>query len=391
MLLFPGSISAQKVTGIWQKESSSGFTPRYSITSSAVNGEIYVMGGIKGDNVLNTMEVYDPAANSWSTPVTTGTFTPRYGLTSSVVDNKIYVIGGYDDTCMSTVEVFDPSTNEWSTPVTTGVFTPRAHLTSNTVNGKIYAMGGVQYDSLQNKVFLSTVEVFDPQTNSWSTPVTTGSLTARSSHVSVVVGGKIYIIAGEGPGAKTVDVFDPASNHWSSPAATITERTASTANVLDNKIFVMGGYVGIDVNLVEVFDPSSNSWDIPDASGTFTAREGIASSVVGKSIYVLGGLSEGGFLNTNEVFTLSAAGVAEAPESQIVLFPNPSNGSVQVRKLPNDLVSIIVFNIFGEPVITLGSPRSKSETLDLSKFPAGIYYAKFVTTNSIEVRKIIRE
>ena len=36
-------------------------------------------------------------------------------------------------------------------------------------------------------------------------------------------------------------------------------------------------------------------------------------------------------------------------------------------------------------------PHSSEFTIDLSKLPAGMYYARFATANSVEVRKIIKE
>jgi len=390
-LLLPSAFFAQTITGVWQTAASQGFSSRYSITSSVVNGRIYVFGGIKGNDILNTLEVYDPGTNKWSTPTTTGTFTPRYGLTSSVVNNKIYVIGGYDDSCLATVEMFDPSSNTWSTPVTTGTFTPRAHLTSNVVNGKIYVIGGVQYDSNQNTIYLNSIEVFDPQTNIWSTPVTTGKLGARATHSSAVVGGKIYVMGGDGPGGHHVDVFDPVMNTCDSIATMLHWRSDATANVLSNKIFFMGGYNGNDVNLVDCFDPGTNSWSTPQTTGTFTAREGLASSVVGNSLYAMGGLSDAlGFLNTNEVLNLNTATAAETSRSDIAIFPNPSSGIIAVTGLPENIIKIDVINMLGQTVLELSNTYSSTATLDLSNKPAGLYFAKFITTNSTQVKKIIR-
>jgi kelch-like protein 1/4/5 len=38
----------------------------------------------------------------------------RGGLGVAVLDGRLYAVGGYDgSSCLSTVEVFDPSTNSW--------------------------------------------------------------------------------------------------------------------------------------------------------------------------------------------------------------------------------------------------------------------------------------
>src|SRR5207253_9580981 len=115
---------------------------------------------------VSRVEIFDPKTNRWATPVTTGSFSSRAFLTSSVVEDKIYVIGGsssgsvYPDTML---EVFDPKTNAWSTPTTTGVFSPRAAHTASVVDRRIYVLCGEQLgNSLRDPV------VFDPTTNTWS-------------------------------------------------------------------------------------------------------------------------------------------------------------------------------------------------------------------------------
>lgn len=75
--------------------------------------------------------------------------TSRRAVTTSVVDGKIYVIGGYLDPAVSgypgvtTVEVYDPATDTWTTApdMPKGRFAPR----SSVVDGKIYVIGGMGY------------------------------------------------------------------------------------------------------------------------------------------------------------------------------------------------------------------------------------------------------
>jgi N-acetylneuraminic acid mutarotase len=74
------------------------------------------------------------------------------------VNGKIYAIGGYNDSsgCLSTVEEYDPATDTWTTK--TPMPTTRAGLAIGVVNNKIYAIGGHGGGSL-----LSTVEEYDPK------------------------------------------------------------------------------------------------------------------------------------------------------------------------------------------------------------------------------------
>ncbi len=94
--------------------------------------------------------------------------TAKYRLALVTVNGKIYAIGGEAagpplkvkgkiyatiGPAVSTVEVYDPATNTWSAAAP--MPTARSSLTAATVKGKIYAIGGAN-----GSVYLNTVEVF---------------------------------------------------------------------------------------------------------------------------------------------------------------------------------------------------------------------------------------
>ena len=113
-------------------------TAREELTSSVVNGKIYVIGGMNtsGDAVSNNEE-YNPSTNTWTTK--TNISSNRFSLTSSAVNGKIYCIGGYGGTKQENEE-YDPNTDTWMTKA--NMPTARYCLTSSVVNGKIYCIGG---------------------------------------------------------------------------------------------------------------------------------------------------------------------------------------------------------------------------------------------------------
>lgn len=266
------------------------------------------------------------AQGTWTSASSDG-FTPRWAAVAAEIDGKIYVIGGLISGGRNTnvVEVYNPSTNSWSRPATSGVASFRWGMSAAVVNGKIYVMGGTNGEFMPWDT-VNILEVFNPATNEWSTPKTTGTFSARTFHTCQVVNGKIYVIGGFNGGVTVVniEVFDPTSNTWSTPSVTgvFTPRRGLASCVIGENIFTFGGSNGPDVyNILEVFNTTTNSWSTPTTTGTFTARRGLTTTVVGGQIFAIGGASAPYPLfnicevyspSTNEWSTPSVSGIFEA-------------------------------------------------------------------------------
>ncbi|MBT2287954.1 hypothetical protein J7E73_02175 [Paenibacillus albidus] len=95
------------------------FMRRYT-DSSVINGKVYVLGGINGsDNILNTLEVYDPTIEKWVLKKEMPT--KRWGLSVTNLNNELYAIGGFVGVASLSVEStprtekYNPITDTWLT------------------------------------------------------------------------------------------------------------------------------------------------------------------------------------------------------------------------------------------------------------------------------------
>ncbi len=139
-------------------------TTREALAACVLDGRIYVFGGYDGDRLLPTVEVYDPATDTW----TQASDMPwgRFDHSASVVDEKVYFFGGAARPVAfmsQVVGVYDPATDTWTTAA--DFPTPRWNHTAAVVDGKIYAIGGrvgEVADYPDNLSPVSTVEEFDP-------------------------------------------------------------------------------------------------------------------------------------------------------------------------------------------------------------------------------------
>ena len=122
-----------------------------------MDGKIYGFGGYQS---RLRVDEYDPVTDTWTEKDTTRT--NIIGLSTSVLDGKIYVIGGYvppggpNYPGVTTMEVYNPATGSW----TEGPDMPtgRWGLRTCVVDGKIYAIGGVTLWLEKNAC--GTVEVY---------------------------------------------------------------------------------------------------------------------------------------------------------------------------------------------------------------------------------------
>ncbi|HWR83846.1 MAG TPA: kelch repeat-containing protein [Candidatus Deferrimicrobium sp.] len=270
-------------------------TKRFGLAAVALGGSIYA---ISGDSALGGyhppyVERYDPLTDSWTTmaPLPTA----RYGVGATVLNGQIYAIGGQlcsgGVSCFSgNVEVYDPQTNTWSARAS--MPTPRSAFGVVTLGGKIYAVGG--YQQWHNPEALNIVEMYDPVTDTWTTksPLHIG----RDAMGCVALGGRIIAFGGyDGtPGGITAatEVYDPLTDSWAFVDSMPNPCAWYGVSLLDGKAYIVGG---IDrenhtVSTLQRYDPVSNTWAIGDPMPT--ARHACAMAEANGTLYVLGGITQ---------------------------------------------------------------------------------------------------
>ncbi|MEA5083154.1 MAG: kelch repeat-containing protein [Lachnospiraceae bacterium] len=178
-------------------------------------------------------------------------------IQTEVIDSKIYALGGGD----SSVEVYDPSTDVWITlaPMPIAQGSPQIEV----IDGKLYTIGSVDSDA--DSDLLSSTEEYDPSTDTWT--ILASMSTPRHGFETEVIGGKIYAIGGleeqrtDGfpPKLSSVEVYDPSTDTWTTVSYMSTPRYSFQTEVIYGKIYAIGGLGPIDsypLSSVEVYDPS---------------------------------------------------------------------------------------------------------------------------------------
>jgi N-acetylneuraminic acid mutarotase len=250
----------------------------------------------------------DPPARDgyWVSAAEMSTFRHSFGL--AALGPTLYAVGGsYGPiTFLSTVEVFDPSTNSWQPAP--WMSTARKGLGLAALNGRLYAVGGDDGSSS-----LSTVEVFDPSTKSWQ--LAPPMPTARAYLGLAALNGRLYAVGGgAGPSSlSTVEVFDPSTSSWQPAPPMSTARKGLGLAALNGRLYAVGGDDGPPSyrSTVEVFDPSTNSWQ--PAPPMSTTRAYLALAALDGRLYAVGGDDGSSSLSTVEVFDPSTNSWQPAP------------------------------------------------------------------------------
>ena len=209
-------------------------TPRVGHATSVIDGKIYAIGGGSTGSgpFLPTVEVYDPAADSWASKKDMPS--SRYGLSNSLISGKIYTFGGNiiendEEFSVSVVECYDPATDTWTRKANM----PTARFAHSTVvaGGKIYAVGGFLWPSQK---YSAALEVYDVDADSWvvKADMPVPRVISRSANM---VNDEIYAIGGE-PDSMPVLAYNPATDTWrgisSLPAPSMGVTTARVGDMI---------------------------------------------------------------------------------------------------------------------------------------------------------------
>ena len=134
-------------------------TPRALGATVVLDNKIYTLCGHGGSGVIN--EVYDTSTNTWTSIANLPRSDGRYFLGTAASDGKIYAfcgtnIGGNYGT--NTVDMYDPATNSWTLDVAMYPLTLQ-DASAVTANGRIYCIGGSAYPGYPT---YNNVYEFDP-------------------------------------------------------------------------------------------------------------------------------------------------------------------------------------------------------------------------------------
>jgi hypothetical protein len=199
------------VTGTWAPAGEMSVGRVRHAAALLTSGEVLVAGGYGPDGAAISAEIYDPATGTWrATAYMQGTH--QYGTATLLPSGRVLVLGdAWGDATLA--EVFDPATETWSAvaPMLQG---RELHGAALLPSGRVLVVGGGGLIPDDGWFCLSSAEVYDPATDSWSP---TDSLAeARKEFATIPLpSGAVLVVGGDSCGAgylPTAEVYcEPAT------------------------------------------------------------------------------------------------------------------------------------------------------------------------------------
>jgi N-acetylneuraminic acid mutarotase len=344
-------------------------TARWDHTATLLSsGRVLVAGGISGTSLSST-DLYDPSTGTWS-PGASLTI-PRGSHTATLLPSgKVLVVGGTSNgengASVSTAELYDPDTNTWSS--TASLTTARKKHTATLLpSGKVLVVGGTSLSWGQS---LSSAELYDPSTGTWSSA---GSLaTRRYDHTATLLpSGKVLVVGGWGPYADSVgtdlptaELYDPDTDSWSSTGNLASGRRVPTATLLPSgKVLVAGGITSWKfTDTAELYDPTTGTWS---TAGWLNTARGYHTATLLPSgkVLVTGGRGPYATVNETTLFSTELYDPATNLWSSTVSLPSPRNN--HTATLLSSSAMLVVGGLYnGVPVASaavFGSPPTPAD------------------------------
>ncbi|WP_340077503.1 malectin domain-containing carbohydrate-binding protein [Leptobacterium sp. I13] len=377
-------------------------------------GLIWVIGAFKDNNFPNELPadhvwVYDPANDIWIQGPEIPAGRKRGSAALAIHNDKFYVLAGntlgHNGGYVSWFDEYDPATGTWT--ALTDAPRARDHFHTAIIDGKLYAVSG-RLSGDAGGTFgpvIPEVDVYDFNTSGWSTlPVGQNLPTPRAGAGVAALQGKLYVAGGEIPSsadALTVtEVYDPQTQTWSTAASLNHKRHGTQAIVSGNGIFVAGGSPiqgGGNQKNMEVYG-SDNPTGTPITASNVTAPTGVTFSegetkdiilevsggntaIIISSI-VISGTNAGLFnitagdlsdflVKPNSSHTISVEFTGTGTDKNAVLTITYNNGLAKIVNLTSGLLNEVIFRVNAGGALTTSNDAFMDWTEDRSAGSAG--------------------
>ncbi|MGI6260126.1 MAG: Kelch repeat-containing protein [Anaerolineaceae bacterium] len=283
---------------------------RTSFAAAAINGAIYVAGGVAypGFTPDMTAEKFDGTAWSYiaGLPDGGGAYTRWSYMADGNTADRMWLAGGRRDAAWDVLNhaaYYDPALDTWTDSPTIPVLNQARVYVEGVVadNGYFYVIGGRASDASVAYDTNERLKVFTPG-EAWEVMAPLPEV--RVFNAVIAHGAYVYVIGGTSDGGGNVPTstnfrYNTSDNTWKTMTAMPAALDSIDGAVIGGKIYIPGD--GSDSNTY-VYDIAADNWTTIPANGGYSGRWQYQVVAIGTDLYVLGGLV--GSSSTSEVWRL---------------------------------------------------------------------------------------
>ncbi len=423
--------------GQWTWTFDSLSQPRNWMGAACFGTKAYFAGGESDFGNASLLEIYDVATGTWDTPANLSV--GRSTITAVACDSLVFFAGGFDYNSLaatSVVDIWDTRTQQWSIPDVLSI--PRFALSAVSKDHKALFAGGVIY----NLTCYNRVDIYDTQTETWSTATlslsrgamasavvgdlaifaggttTGGAVTnrvdiynfttdtwsiaslsqARCQAEATTIGNKVVIAGGMTAGfanpSDVVDIYDAVTDTWTTANLSFARMSCGAATINGKAYFAGGGSFASGAvlsdfsDVIDIYDPVSDTWTVNYLSQPVASHSVLA---IGKHLLVAGGKTDGGVrVKTVEILDMGVGITSKVNEDAFFrVYPNPSTGNFHLKIFKeNHLKPLLatIYNLQGQVVFTQSLEQGNQE-LNV-KLADGIYLLNVLSDNITHTKLI---
>ena len=143
------------------------------------------------------------------------------------------------------------------------------------------------------------------------------------------------------------------------------------------------------------------SWDVNYKVAGATAWN---SATTTTNPYTLSGLSDnttyevqviahctnGVTSDPSATITLTTVGINDYELNNVVVYPNPTTGMIQIQNTESRIQDVEVYDAYGK-LLNVVTVNDNATALDLSGYAAGTYFVKIMTENGVVTKRVVKQ
>jgi len=348
---------------------------RSALTSANNEESIFIANGFgENDQYTNEIFQYNISLNSWS--ILTSSTIPKRFASSEIVGDYLYVFNGLTENgaLNSTVEKIDLANG--SIQYLSDNPQPCKAAGVAKWDNKIYSFGG----TLESNEYSNKLYQFDPQNDTW---IELAEIPFAGETKGEIVDGKLYIIGGyNGSVSNSIDVYNLSLDIWESSFVMPVGISAHATTIIGSKIYLVGDFANL--TSIAYFDTFDNSFQFQ--TNNLNPRRHCSAEGIDGRLFAIGG-------NTTSSIQSSIASVqkadiitsnSEISDIEVIkVYPSPTNSFLYMNM---SFETLKIFDIQGKEIRNFTNVAD----VDVSRLKAGIYFLKGKIGQQLHQTKFIK-